>query len=53
MDKIDIVNYTNICDRNKYKIKNVVLYIEINQRDYAKDYIESKYNPTEKDLFII
>jgi hypothetical protein len=53
LDEVDIVNFTNICDRNEYNNSNLVHCIEMSQRDYTKNYIEIKYNPTENDLLIV
>ena len=53
MNKVDIVNFDNICNRKKYPTENIVWCIEKSQRDFAKTYIEEHYNPTEDDLFII
>ena len=53
MDKIDIVYFDNKCNRKDYPYENKIWCIENCQRDYAKYYIEEKYNPTEKDLFIV
>ena len=52
-DKIDFVNYDNICNKKEYPRDNDIWCREKCQRDYAKYYIESKYNPTEKDLLIV
>ena len=53
MDKIDIIYYDNICDNKSYYNFSKIWCFERTQRDYAQYYIEKKYNPTEKDLFII
>ena len=53
MDKVDIVNFNNICNRKEYPDVNMAFCIEPSQRDYAKTYIEEKYNPTENDLLIV
>ena len=53
MGKVDIVNFPNICDRNKYNDSQLIWCLEMSQRDYAKPYIEANYNPTENDLIII
>ena len=53
MDKVDIVNFNNICDRKEYNNSQLIWCYEMSQRDYAKNYIEENYNPTENDLLII
>ena len=53
MDKIDIVYFNNICNKKEYPKANSIWCIENSQRDYAKNYIEEKYNPSEKDLLIV
>ena len=53
MDKVDIVNFNNICKKNEYNGSSNAWCIEHSQRDYAKTYIEEKYNPTENDLLIV
>ena len=53
MDKIDIVNFDNICNTEAYPEAQIHWCREKSQRDYAKTYIEEKYNPTEKDLLIV
>ena len=53
MDKIDIVNFDNICNINVYPKRNNIWCFENSQRDYAKIYIEQKYHPTESDLLIV
>ena len=53
MNKIDIVFFNNICNRNEYPTDDLNWCIEKSQRDYAKKYIEDNYNPTENDLFIV
>ena len=52
MNKIDIVNFDNICKRKLYPGTPLARCMERSQRDYAIPYIESKYNLTEKDLII-
>ena len=52
-DKIDIVYFNNVCNRDLYSGDYLNWCIEKSQRDYTKIYIESKYNPTEKDLLIV
>ena len=53
MDKVDIVNFNNICNKKEYPKDEAHWCREKSQRDYAKTYIEEKYNPTENDLLII
>jgi len=53
MDKVDIVNFNNICNKEEYNGSSIAWCIEHSQRDYAKTYIEEKYNPTENDLLIV
>ena len=53
MDKVDIVNFNNICNLKEYPNTDKYWCIEKSQRDYAKTYIEKKYKPTEKDLLIV
>jgi hypothetical protein len=53
MNKIDIVNFDNICNRKEYPTANKIWCFERSKRDYAKTYIEKYYNPTNKDLIII
>ena len=53
MDKIDIVNFDNICHKNVSSVRELIWCREESQRDYAKTFIEEKYNPTEKDLLIV
>ena len=53
MNKIDIVNFNNICNRKEYPSSNLVWCFENSQRDYAKTFIEEHYNPTEDDLIIV
>ena len=53
MDKVDIVYFNNICNRKEYGNTKLIWCIEASQRDYAKNYIEENYNPTENDLLII
>ena len=52
MNKVDIVNFDNICNTQLYASDKLNWCIEKSQRDYAVPYIESKYNPTENDLII-
>ena len=52
MNKIDIANFDNICNRKLYPGTPLPRCLERSQRDYVLPYIESKYNPTEKDLLI-
>ena len=53
MDKVDIVNFDNKCYNNLYPGDNLAWCIEKSQRDYAKIYIEEKYDPTKKDVLIV
>ena len=53
MNKVDIANFNNICNREEYPSDNLFWCLEKSQRDYAKTFIEKKYNPTEDDLLII
>ena len=53
MDKIDIVNFDNICNRKEYPSFDPIWCFEKSQRDYGKTFIEKYYNPTEDDLIII
>ena len=53
MNKIDIVYFNNICNRNEYPNADSIWCIEKSQRDYAKTFIEKHYSPTEKDLLIV
>ena len=53
MDKVDIVNFNNICNKKKYSHKTLLWCIEKSQRDYAKTFIEENYKPTENDLLIV
>ena len=53
MYKVDIVYFDNICNKKEYPDVNMAFCIEPSQRDYAKTYIEEKYNPTENDLLIV
>ena len=53
MKKIDIINFNNICNKKEYPSDNLAWCLEKSQRDYAKTFIEEKYNPTENDLIII
>ena len=53
MNKVDIVNFNNICNRKEYPNYNQVWCFENSQRDYAKTFIEEKYSPTEKDILIV
>ena len=52
MDKVDIINFNNICNKKEYNSSNSDWCLEKSQRDYGKTYIEEHYNPTENDLFI-
>ena len=52
MDKVDIANFNNICNKKEYNSFNSNWCLEQSQRDYGKTYIEEHYNPTENDLFI-
>ena len=49
MDKIDIVTFDNICNKKEYPDDKIHWCREKSQRDYAKTFIEQKYNPTEND----
>ena len=40
MNKVDIVNFDNISNKNKYPKIKYIWCIEDNQRDYAKFFIE-------------
>ena len=53
LNKVDIVYFNNICKKNEYPTWDVTWCKEMSQRDYAKNYIEENYNPTEKDLLIV
>ena len=53
MNKVDVVYFDNICNKKEYPDVNMAFCIEPSQRDYAKTYIEEKYNPTENDLLIV
>ena len=53
MDKIDIVNFNNVCNKIEYPQNDKNWCIETSQRDYAKTYIDENYNPTNKDLLIV
>ena len=53
MNKVDIVIFNNICNRKAYPKFNSVWCFEKSQRDYAKNYIEEHYNPTEDDLIAV
>jgi len=53
MDKVDIVNFDNVCNKDEYPNTSIPWCIEHSQRDYAKTYIEKKYNPTKNDLLIV
>ena len=53
LNKIDFVNFNNICNRKEYPDDDALWCIEKSQRDYAKTFIEEHYNPTEKDLLIV
>ena len=52
-DKLDIANFNNVCNRKEYVQDHFIWCMEMSQRDYAKTYIEEKYNPNEKDLLIV
>jgi hypothetical protein len=52
-NKIDIVNFNNICNKKEYPHSDSNWCLEKSQRDYAKIFIEENYNPTEKDLLIV
>ena len=52
IDKIDFAYFNNICDRSLYPSDNMVWCLEKSQRNYAKTYIEQKYNLNENDLII-
>jgi len=53
MNKVDIVYFNNICNKKAYFSFNPVWCFEKSQRDYAKNYIEEHYNPTEDDLIVV
>lgn len=53
MNKVDIAHFNNICNRKVYRTSHQFRCMEQSQRDYAKTYIEEKYNPTEKDILIV
>ena len=53
MDKIDIANFDNICNKKEYPYSNLAWCLEASQRDYAKTFIEEHYNPKEDDLFVV
>ena len=53
MNKVDIVNFNNICNRKEYPSTNRIWCFENSQRDYAKNFIEENYHPTEEDLIIV
>jgi len=53
MNKVDIVNFDNICNIKEYPKSESTWCNEVRQRDYAKNYIEERYNPTEQDLLIV
>ena len=53
MNKVDIINFNNICNLKEYPKDNFSWCIEKSQRDYAKTFIEENYNPTKNDLLII
>ena len=53
MNKIDIVNFNNICNKKEYPSRNSLWCFEKSQRDYAKIFIEENYNPTEDDLIVV
>ena len=52
-NKMDVVYFDNICNRELYYSSHLVWCLEQSQRDYAKYYIEQHYNPTENDFIII
>ncbi len=53
MNKVDIVNFNNICNKKEYPSQNQFWCFENSQRDYAKTFIEEHYNPTEDDLLVV
>jgi hypothetical protein len=53
MNKVDIVNFNNICNKKEYPSDNLFWCFEYSQRDYAKTFIEDHYSPTEDDLLVI
>ena len=53
LNKVDIVYFNNFCKKNDYPTWDLTWCKEMSQRDYAKNYIEENYNPTEKDLLIV
>ena len=53
MNKVDIVNFNNICNIKEYPTSDSNWCYEQSQRDYAKTFIEEKYNLTEKDILIV
>ena len=53
MNKINIVNFNNICNKKEYPSSNVVWCREVCQRDYAKTFIEENYSSTEQDFLIV
>ena len=52
-NKVDIVTFDNICNMKEYYSQNYNWCIEMSQRDFAKTFIEQKYNPTRLDLLIV
>ena len=53
MNKVDIVNFNNICNKKDYPSENLIWCFENSQRDYAKTFIEEHYDPTEDDLLVV
>ena len=53
LKKVDIVTFDNICNKKEYPSVNLVWCLEKSQRDYAKIYIEKKYDPSEDDLIVV
>jgi hypothetical protein len=53
MNKIDIVNFDNICNKKEYPFDNEIWCFEKSKRDYAKTYLEKYYNLTENDFMVI
>ena len=52
-NKMDVVYFDNIWNRELYYSSNLVWCLEQSQRDYTKYYIEQHYNLTENDFIII
>ena len=52
-DKIDIIYYDNVCNKEEYPSYDPIWCREASQRDTSIKYIEEHYNPTEKDLLIV